>query len=103
MQSAFHITTKVLPGNRIEIELPSGSEGEDVDVFIVLAAKYPIPDSQNWAKELAQMAADPDIQAELGVTNSTEALARIRSRPRINPTEFGLPDSTILIRDDRNR
>lgn len=36
MQSALHVTTKVLPGNKIEVELPPGSEGEEVNVFIVL-------------------------------------------------------------------
>ena len=35
-QSAIHITTKVLPGNRIEVELPSELEGKAVDVFVVL-------------------------------------------------------------------
>jgi hypothetical protein len=35
--------------------------------------------------------------------SSAEALARIRSRPRVNPTDFGLPDSTDLIRGDRDR
>ncbi|AFZ42353.1 hypothetical protein PCC7418_0107 [Halothece sp. PCC 7418] len=35
-QSAIHITTKVLPGNRIEVELPSDLEGKAVDVFVVL-------------------------------------------------------------------
>lgn len=32
-----------------------------------------------------------------------EVLAEIRSRSRINPIDFGLPDSTILIREDRHR
>ena len=32
-----------------------------------------------------------------------DALARIRSRPRVNPTELRLPDSTILIREERDR
>ena len=32
-----------------------------------------------------------------------EALARIRSRPRVNPIDFGLPDSTTLLREDRDR
>ena len=32
-----------------------------------------------------------------------DILAKIRSRPRVNPIEFGLPDSTLLIREDRNR
>jgi hypothetical protein len=30
-------------------------------------------------------------------------LHRIRNRPRVNPSDFGLTDSTILIREDRNR
>jgi hypothetical protein len=30
-------------------------------------------------------------------------LQRIRSRPRINPLDFGLTDSTLLIAEDRNR
>lgn len=30
-------------------------------------------------------------------------LQRIRSRPRVNPRDFGLMDSTILIAEDRNR
>ena len=32
-----------------------------------------------------------------------EVLYKIRDRPRVNPMRFGLPDSTILIREDRNR
>ena len=32
-----------------------------------------------------------------------EVLRRIRDRPRINPMNFGLPDSTFLIQEDRNR
>lgn len=33
----------------------------------------------------------------------TEILAEIRSRHRVNPVDFGLPDSTDLIREDRDR
>lgn len=32
-----------------------------------------------------------------------EILAEIRSRHRVNPADFGLPDSTTLIREDRDR
>ena len=32
-----------------------------------------------------------------------EILEKIRSRPRVNPLHFGLPDSTVLIREDRDR
>ena len=38
MQSALHITTKVLPGNKIEITAPELAEGTDVEVFLVLSA-----------------------------------------------------------------
>lgn len=33
----------------------------------------------------------------------SEILQKIRNRPRVNPTDFGLPDSTVLIREDRYR
>jgi hypothetical protein len=37
MQPALHIKTRVLPGNKVEVELPPGSEGKEVNVFVVLA------------------------------------------------------------------
>ncbi|KJH72190.1 hypothetical protein [Aliterella atlantica] len=39
MQSALHITTKVLPGNKIEIQIPEAAIGDRVDVFVVLPEK----------------------------------------------------------------
>jgi hypothetical protein len=39
MQSSLHITTKVLPGNKIEIEIPEAQIGDSVDVFVVLLEK----------------------------------------------------------------
>ncbi len=36
MKHTLHLTTKVLPGNKIEIEIPEGSIGDTVDVFVVL-------------------------------------------------------------------
>ncbi|MBW4473067.1 MAG: hypothetical protein KME45_22210 [Stenomitos rutilans HA7619-LM2] len=41
MQSALHITTKVLPGHKIEIQIPPGSVGEEVEVFVVLSEALP--------------------------------------------------------------
>lgn len=134
MQTALHITTRVLPGNRLEVELPSGSEGKEVNVFVVLSTEEvpvlePEPHNQHAGShsDLASMAADPDIQTELAAIRSeetvdleksairpapadprtlketSEALSRIRSRHRVNPLDFGLPDSTQMIRDDRDR
>ncbi|GAA6616861.1 hypothetical protein [Scytonema sp. NUACC26] len=39
MQSALRITTKVLPGNKIEIELPQAEIGDDVYVIVILPSK----------------------------------------------------------------
>ncbi|MER3494136.1 MAG: hypothetical protein C4323_18685 [Mastigocladus sp. ERB_26_2] len=39
MQSALHITTKVLPGNKIEIEIPEAQIGDSVYAFVVLSEK----------------------------------------------------------------
>ena len=39
MQSALHITTKVLPGNKIEIQVPEAEIGDSVDVFVILPEK----------------------------------------------------------------
>ncbi|MBO3460719.1 hypothetical protein G7B40_035720 [Aetokthonos hydrillicola Thurmond2011] len=39
MQSALHITTKILPGNKIEIQVPEAEIGDSVDVFVVLPQK----------------------------------------------------------------
>jgi len=39
MQAALRITTKVLPGKRIEINLPDSEIGEDIEVIIVLPEK----------------------------------------------------------------
>jgi hypothetical protein len=74
MQSALHITTTVLPGNRVEVQLPSGSEGQEVNVFIVLT--LPLT-SSSLAAQLAQMAADPDIQTELSAIDSEFAIAQM--------------------------
>ena len=75
MQSALHITTKVLPGNRLEVQLPPGSEGKDVNVFIVLPAQA--PDTQARFSELGEMAADPDIQRELAAINAEFAVTEM--------------------------
>lgn len=75
MQSALHITTKVLPGNWLEVQLPPGSEGKDVNVFIVLPAQT--PDAQTQLSELCEMATDPDIQRELAAINAEFAVTEM--------------------------
>lgn len=41
MQLALHTTTKILPGNKIEIEIPEAEIGDIVDVFVILPEKTP--------------------------------------------------------------
>lgn len=50
-----------------------------------------------------QVSPSQSIEANLVRELNQNALARIRSRPRINPVEFNLPDSTVMIREDRDR
>jgi hypothetical protein len=39
MQSVIRITTKVLAGNQLEIQVPPGSVGEEVEVFVIIPEK----------------------------------------------------------------
>lgn len=39
MQAALRITTKVLPGDKVEIQLPPGSVGEEVEIFVIIPEK----------------------------------------------------------------
>ncbi len=41
MQSAIQITTKVLAGNKLEIQVPPGSVGDEVEVFVIIPEKPP--------------------------------------------------------------
>ena len=65
MQSALHTTTKVLPGNRIEVQLPSLLEGEQVEVFIVLPQHTPESDSLDADSCLDQMVRALDHPTEM--------------------------------------
>lgn len=38
MQTALRVTTRVLPGHRVEIVAPELPDGEAVDVFVVMPA-----------------------------------------------------------------
>ncbi len=49
MQSAIRITTKVLAGNKLEIQVPPGSVGEEVEVFVIVPEKPP------WRRKVLQL------------------------------------------------
>lgn len=57
---------------------------------------------------LAKGISDNPINAPMSVQTeqmrqTREALDKIRSFPRKNPADFGLPDSTEMVREDRDR
>lgn len=54
MQSAIRITTKVLTGDKIEVKLPPGSVGEEVEVFVILPEK-PQPGRRRVLKLLEEI------------------------------------------------
>jgi hypothetical protein len=39
MQAAYHTTTTILPGNKIEVELLEGTIGESIEIIILLPNK----------------------------------------------------------------
>lgn len=47
MQSALHFTTVIQPGNKIELQVPDGSIGDTVEVFVILVDKSPPPKQQS--------------------------------------------------------
>ena len=50
MQTALRVTTRVLPGHRVEIVAPELPDGEAVDVFVVMpntAAVLPAAEPEN--------------------------------------------------------
>lgn len=79
MQPALHIIAKVLPGNRLEVQLPSGTEGQEVSVFVVLPNQTHEKkiETQTRFFDLTEMAADSDIQRELAAINSEFAIAEM--------------------------
>ncbi|WP_445245652.1 antitoxin [Microcoleus sp. OTE_8_concoct_300] len=48
MQSAIRITTKVLAGNKLELQVPPGSVGEEVEVFVIIPEKLPSSKENPW-------------------------------------------------------
>ncbi len=46
MQTALRITTRVLPGHRVEIVAPELTDGDAVEVFVVMPEAADVPESE---------------------------------------------------------
>jgi hypothetical protein len=59
MQSALRIETKILPGNKIEINLPSGavpdSVGQTIEVIVLLPEQKPVIEKQSILELLEEI------------------------------------------------
>lgn len=59
MQSALRIQTKILPGNKIEINLPSGtvpdSVGQTIEVILLLPKQKPVIEKQSILELLEEI------------------------------------------------
>jgi len=53
--------------------------------------------------QLLKMELTTDKESTTSHLTPLEILDRLRSAPRFNPAEHGLPDSTTLLREDRDR
>jgi predicted HTH domain antitoxin len=98
-------------------ELERISQGKAAEIagltraeFIQALSRYQVFPFQYTETELQREISEATLDStrksanDCPPSNSTAAaLARIRSRPRRNPIHAGLPDSTALIREDRDR
>jgi len=73
MQSALRIETKVLPGNKIEITLPTdtplNSVGQTVEVIVLLPEQKPALESQSILKLLEEIHRQRPVGRSVGEIN----------------------------------
>jgi hypothetical protein len=65
--------------------------------------KYTINEAIIYLLQESFQSYNPTLISEPPTKNTAEILQKIRSRPRVNPMDFGMVDSTLLIQEDRNR
>jgi antitoxin FitA len=73
------------------------------DYLQSLATKQKISLNETVIQLLQQINSSIENDSVEQTRNTVEILERIRSRPRRNPLELEMPDSTMLIREDRDR
>jgi hypothetical protein len=78
-KSEISLSAEVLHRENIydEVILPSGSEVQEVNVFVVLPTISLPPDSQNLTVLLTKMAEDSKIQSELAAIDTEFAIAQM--------------------------
>jgi plasmid stability protein len=91
-----------LPDELIEkIQQLAQQHNQSVNEQVIFILEQAVKKPQTPLEFLISPETDPTWEERRKAT--PKILAEIRSRPRVNPTNFGLPDSTELIREDRDR
>ena len=84
-----------------EIENLAQSQNNSVSQQTIDLLKKALAKSQSPLKIMVSSETDPTWEEKR--KNTAQVLQDIRNSRRVNPEEFGLLDSTELIREDRNR
>jgi hypothetical protein len=91
-----------LPDKLIEqIQKLAQQNDQTINEQIISILQRAVEQPQSPLKFLISPATDPTWEERRKAT--PKILAEIRSRPRVSLADFGLPDSTELIREDRDR
>ena len=91
-----------LPDELMEqIQQLARQHNQSVNEQVISILKQALQKPQTPLKFLISPETDPTWSERRKAT--PKILAEIRSRHRVNPADFGLPDSTELIREDRDR
>ncbi len=91
-----------LPDGLIEkIEQLAQKNNQSINEKVVFILKQALQEPPTPIKSIVSPESDRSWEERRKA--APKILAEIRSRPRVNPADFGLPDSTELIREDRDR
>ncbi|MGK7873367.1 MAG: hypothetical protein AB4426_08645 [Xenococcaceae cyanobacterium] len=91
-----------LPDELIEqIQQLARQQNQSINDQAICLLKQALQKNQTPLKFLISPETDPTWEERRKAV--PKVLAEIRTRRRVNPSEFGLPDSTELIREDRDR
>ncbi|NET57729.1 MAG: hypothetical protein F6K47_16685 [Symploca sp. SIO2E6] len=96
------LTLENLPDDLItEIQQLAKQNNQTINEQVINLLKQVLHKSQPPLKFLISPETDPTWEERRKAT--PQILADIDKRPCLNPADFGLPDSTELLREDRER
>ena len=92
MQPALHTITQLLPGNKIEIQVPEAASGDTVEVFVILLENQAVA---NFQSETPQQ-----VIKDTGVLSPEEIQKRLEAAERTSGIWANLPDNGWEYQED---